>query len=420
MAIEWIVGHIDMQSFYASVEIASNSRWADRRQLEVDHTDPPLAVTGDPKRRSGIVLAASPTAKHAGVDTAMRLGEALKVCPRLITVRPRMQLYLDVSVRIHETVRMTFPLYEPFSVDECFFALPWPSELFPDPVAVARELRERIWDQFRIRCRIGLAPNKWCAKMANKRAKKTPGGVVWWPKDRVLDELHPLPVTEMWGLRRRAEVLQERFGCQTIGDVARVPVGRLRAVCGVWGEVIHRWANGIDYSDFNPDTMRVPHQGFSNRMTLPRDYYERRDVMVVLLELLDEVCERARRAGQAGRRVGIGMTYEGLTGGFYRAKTIPQPSNRPEELYPTLVALLDRHWDGSGVRAVSVSLDMLMQDTTAIQLSLLEDVPRRKRYWQAVDAVHSRFGETAVMRASSLLPAGQIRERSQKIGGHWA
>ncbi|SFV09669.1 DNA polymerase-4/DNA polymerase V, partial [Alicyclobacillus macrosporangiidus] len=115
---EWIIGHIDMQSFYASVEIASDPRWADRRRLEDDNTDPLLAVTGDPKRRSGIVLAASPTAKRAGVDTAMRLGEALQVCPRLLTVRPRMQLYLDVSVRIHETVRMTFPRYEPFSVDE--------------------------------------------------------------------------------------------------------------------------------------------------------------------------------------------------------------------------------------------------------------------------------------------------------------
>ncbi|GGI98220.1 DNA polymerase IV 2 [Alicyclobacillus cellulosilyticus] len=416
---EWIVGHIDMQSFYASVEIAADPRWAERRQLEDDLTDPPLAVTGDPKRRSGIVLAASPTAKRAGVDTAMRLGEALQACPRLVTVRPRMQLYLDISVRVHDMVRMAFPLYEPFSVDECFFAFPWPSDLFPDPVAAARRLREQIWDQFRIRCRIGLAPNKWCAKMANKRAKKTPGGVVWWPRERVLAELHPLPVEEMWGLRRRAEVLKAQFGCRTIGDVARIPVGRLRDAFGVWGEVIHRWAHGMDPSGMHPGTMRVPHQGFSNRTTLPRDYVERADICVVVLELLDEVCERARQAGQAGRRIGLGLTYEGLTGGFYRAKTLPWPTNRPEELYPTLLALLDRHWDGRGVRAVSVSLDMLTWENS-LQLSLFADVPRRTRYWRTVDEIRARFGETAVMRASSLLPAGQIRERARKIGGHWA
>ncbi|RIV26470.1 DNA polymerase IV [Alicyclobacillaceae bacterium I2511] len=409
-----------MQSFYASVEVATRAEYLRRRFLEADDSDPALAVTGDPKRRSGIILAATPAAKACGVSTAMRLGEALHACPSLVYVPPRMQLYIDTSVRIHETVRQTFPKYEPFSVDECFFAFPSPSDLFPDPVQAAADLRTRIWNQFRIRSRVGLAPNKWAAKMANKAAKKVSGGVLWWrSQENVLDAIHPLPVTDMWGLKRRAATLQAELGCSTIGDVARLPLGRLRARFGVWGEVIHRWANGLDYSELNTDTMSLPHQGYSHRTTLPRDYTRRDEVTVVILELLDEVCTRARQAQQKGRRIGLGLTYASLTGGFYKAKTLPFASNHSEALYSTLLELLDRHWDLSGVRAVSVSLDQLGFED-GVQLNLLEDILRRQALWATVDEVRRNYGETSLMRLSSLLPAGQLRERAHKIGGHTA
>lgn len=141
---------------------------------------------------------------------------------------------------------------------------------------------------------------------------------------------------------------------------------------------------------------------------------------MVILELLDEVCYRLRRANQHGRRVGLGVTYERMEGGFWKAKTLSRHTNSPEELYPELLALLDRYWDTrSGVRAVSVAVDML-QFTDALQLSLFDDVPKRKDLYATVDKIHERFGETALMRAVSLTKAGQLRDRSSKIGGHYA
>ncbi|WP_206832705.1 DNA polymerase IV [Alicyclobacillus fructus] len=414
-----IYGLVDMQSFYASCEVASREEYAARRKEFDDSTDPPLVVSGDPARRSGIILAATPTAKRYGIENAMRLGEALRLYRRLIVVRPHMAFYLHVSVRIQMLMQQCFPFQEQFSVDEGFIAFPYPSALFPDPIAAARNLQARIWDQFRIRSRIGLAPNKWLAKMANKAAKKTPGGIVWWREEDIPSVLHPLPVEEMWGLKRRAEVLRRKFKCETIGDVARLPVGVLKAEFGVWSEVIHRWANGIDVSDINPDSYHAPHKGFSHRTTLPRDFYERSEIAVVILELLDEVCHRLRQAHQAGRRVGLGLTYEGLTGGFYRAKTLPRATNDPAELYPVLLALLGQHWDGSGVRAVSVGVDML-QFRETVQLSLFENVPARTRLYETIDEIRARFGETSIMRAVSLTRAGQLRERSLRIGGHYA
>ncbi len=417
---KFIYGLCDMQSFYASCEVASREEFAARRKEFDDSTDPPLVVAGDPARRSGIILAATPTAKRWGVANAMRLGEALHLNKHLIVVRPHMEFYLQVSVRIQEVMRQVFPLQEQFSVDEGFFAFPVNSPLFPDPIEAARKLQQKIWDQFRIRSRIGMGPNKWIAKMSNASAKKSVSGIVWWHEEDVPALLRDLPVEAMWGLKKRAETLKMEFKAQTIGDVAAIPVGRLRARFGVWGEIIHRWSHGEDYSEINPDSYSSPHKGFSHRTTLPRDFYERSDVAVVILELLDEVCYRLRRAHQSGRRVGLGVVYEGMSGGFWKAKTLTYPTNSPDELYLELLALLDRHWDGyTGIRAVSVGVDML-QFEKAMQLNLFEDVPRRKELYATVDRVHERFGETSLIRAVSLTKAGQLRDRSGKIGGHYA
>ena len=414
-----IYGLADMQSFYASCEVATRPEYAAKRHRFDDASDPPLVVAGDPKRRSGIVLAATPTAKAKGVTTAMRLGEALRLAPGLVVVPPRMRLYLEISIQIQAVMRDMFPLQEQFSVDEGFFALPVRSLLIPDPVAQARAFQARVWEQFRIRCRIGMAPNKWLAKMANKAAKKTPGGVLWWRTEDVPGVLHPLPVTEMWGLKRRADRLRDQLQCETIGDVARLPISLLQRQFGVWGDIIWHWAHGIDTSPIDPDSYDSVHKSYSHRTTLPRDYNAQDDIAVVILELLDEVCCRVRKAGLRGRRIGLGLTYAGFEGGFYRARTLGGYEDEARALYPILLGLLDRHWDGSGVRAVGVALDQLTP-AAALQLSLFEDVPRVHRLSQTVDALRERWGETAVMRAVSLTPAGQLRDRSRKIGGHWS
>jgi nucleotidyltransferase/DNA polymerase involved in DNA repair len=407
-----------MQSFYASCEAASRPEYALARTEHEDASDPSLVVAGDPESRSGIILAATPPAKKSGITTAMALGEALQACPDVIVVRPRMKLYMDTSVRIQETIQRIFPVQEQFSVDEAFFAFPYPTILFQDPMAASEELKRIIWDLFRIRCRIGLGENKWMAKMANKQAKKSPNGIVWLREEDIETKLHPLPVFDMWGLKRRAEVLYNELGARTIGDVARLTESQLQRKFGVWGTVIHRWSRGQDISPMNPDAYDAPHKGFSHRTTLPRDFYRRDEVAVVMLELLDEVCRRVRAAGQEGRRIGLGLTYRSFEGGFYRARALDYYSNQTDELYPDLLRLLDQWWSGEGVRAIAVSLDLL-RESGPLQLSLFEDVARRQDLSKALDEIRGRFGETSIMRAVSLKESGQLQTRSRKIGGHF-
>ena len=416
--MNWIYGLADMQSFYASCEVASRPEFALKRREDDDNSDPALVVAGDPKRRTGIILAATPPAKHLGVSTAMTLGEALQLAPDLIVVRPRMEFYLQVSVRIQLLMKQLFPLQEQFSVDEGFFAFPWPSDLFPDPIQAAKELKQAIWDQFHIRCRVGMSYNKWMAKMANKAAKTMPERVVWWTENDVTEKLQTLSIFEMWGLKKRARVLHDEFQVETIGDIAKLPLSLVRHRFGVWGEVIHRWSTGHDASAINPDAYHQPHKGLSHRMTLPRDYEEREEIKVVILELLDEVTFRVRAADQKGRRVGLGMTYGSFSGGFYRAKTLDYYTQDTYALYPEVLALLDKYWNGSSVRAIVVSLDML-QPATSLQLSFFDHAPKREQLIHTVDHLRLRFGEASVMRAVSLGRAGQLRDRSRKIGGHY-
>ncbi len=417
--IQLVYGLVDMQSFYASCEVATRSEFSRGRLQHDDTIDPSLVVAGDPEHRRGIILAATPVAKAKGITTAMTLGEALRLDRGLIVVKPRMELYLDISVRIQQTIQQHFPLHEQFSVDEAFFAFSYPTGLFRDPIIVSQALKDAIWDQYRIRCRIGLGPNKWVAKMANKAAKKAANGVIWWREEQVQQELDGIPISGMWGVKRRGEILTRVFGCKTIGDVANISGARLKQYFGnAWGEILYRWSHGIDLSPIDPYSYEAPNKGYSHKTTLARDFEERSEVAVVLLELLDEVCERVRHSGQKGRRISVGITYAGFDGGFHKAKTLGEYTDDAKLLYPVCLSLFDCFWNGEPVRAIAVGLNDLIARTEMIQLSLFEDTIKQNRLNQVIDHLHARFGEMSLYRASSLLPAGQRETRSGKIGGH--
>ena len=242
-----IYGLADTQSFYASCEVALRPEYAAKRTQWDDFSDPALVVAGDPERRSGIILAATPAAKAKGITNAMRLGEALRLSPSLVVVRPRMRGHLDVSVRIQHLMREMFPLQEQFSVDEGFFAFPYPADLFSDPLALAREFQNRVWEQFRIRCRVELAPNKWLAKMANGRAKKVKGGVFWWREEDVPTVSTISPCSKCGDSRSERRSCMTNFAARrsatcspfpSVGSASASACGAMSSMTGVAASII--------------------------------------------------------------------------------------------------------------------------------------------------------------------------------------
>ncbi|ABZ85073.1 DNA polymerase iv [Heliomicrobium modesticaldum Ice1] len=408
MKVEPTVLLADMNSFYASVEMAHNPTLRGQ----------PVLVCGDPERRHGIILAASREAKRRGVKTAMTVGEARAICPDAVCVRPRMSLYLEVSWQIQQIARTLSPLVEPYSVDELFIDVRGAEHIWGDAVEAAGIFRQRVWEAVKVPCSVGVGPNKFLSKMAcDVEAKKSPSGVALWRVDDVEAKLHPLPIGKMFMVGSRMERHFRNMGLLTIGDLAHYPVDYLMRRFGLRGAVYHNLAWGRDGSPVRPDSLEQT-KSVGHSVTLPRDYHHSDDIELVLLELTDEVCRRARKLGKAGRTVSVGLRAYDLTRGFYRQTTLPSPSNLSGPVFEKAQLLFRRHWDGRPVRTVTVDLSGLEEDGT-LQQELFRDMDRQDRVSRTMDRIRDAMGTTAIVRASSLLPAGQARDRAVKIGGHY-
>ncbi|MBA4543627.1 DNA polymerase IV [Thermoactinomyces daqus] len=408
--MESVVFLVDIQSFYASIEKAL------RPELE----GKPVVVAGDPERREGVILAACPLAKSYGIQNAITLSEATRLCPHLTVVRPRMGLYLKASLSITEILERFSDLVEPYSIDEQFVSISGSEKLFGDPLTIARKIQAAIRTELGVYARVGIGPNKVLSKMAcDQFAKKRETGIFSLTHDNLQRDLWPLPVEKLFGVGKRMGRHLRSIGIRTIGELARFPLERLKRKWGVNGHVLWMTANGFDLSPVTPQTFHSQ-KAIGHHMTLPRDYRTAEEIQVVLLELCEEVCRRARRHHLLGQTVSVGCRgadFDFPTG-FYRQMKMPEATNQTMDLFHHAWNLFLRFWDGQPIRSLGVSLGGFASDD-AIQLHLFDDREKKWKLGYVMDEIRQRFGPTSIVRAISLTPSGQAYERAQKIGGHY-
>ncbi|WP_412850173.1 DNA polymerase IV [Brevibacillus invocatus] len=405
-----IVFLIDMQSFYASIEKAANPQLRDQ----------PIVVAGDPERRSGVVLAACPIAKTYGVVTAEALWQAQQKCRHLVVVRPRMETYIRISMQITQIFESFTDKVEPYSIDEQFLDVTGSVHLFGDVYQMAAQIRQRVWLETGINCRVGIGENKVLAKMAcDNFAKKQEAGVFWLKKEELAETLWKLPIEKLFGVGSRMKRHFHRMGVYQIGQLAGLSPAVLTRRWGVNGEVLWRTAHGMDDSPVSLNTYDTQ-KGIGHHMTLPRDYHTAAQIKVVLLELCEEVCRRARSKELMGSVVSVGCRGADLdaANGFGRQLKLEEQTNDATTLFEAVCCLFDRHWQGTPVRSVGVNLEQLVPDNV-LQLNLFTDNQRRRSLAHAMDDIRSKYGQDAILRAASLLGAGQAKERARKIGGHY-
>ncbi|MFC8686297.1 DNA polymerase IV [Brevibacillus porteri] len=405
-----IIFLIDMQSFYVSVEKAANPQIRNK----------PVVVAGDPERRSGIILAACPIAKSYGVVTAEALWQAQQKCRQLVVVRPRMEMYIQRSMQITKIFEAFTDLVEPFSIDEQFLDVTGSVHLFGDPLKMAQQIRRRVWFETGINCRVGIGENKVLAKMAcDNFAKKNEEGVFWLKKEDISNTLWKLPIEKLFGVGSRMKRHFHRMGVYQIGQLADMRPAILTRHWGVNGEVLWRTAHGIDDSPVALGSYETQ-KGIGHHMTLPRDYHTAAEIKVILLELCEEVCRRARKKELIGSVLSVGCRGADLaTGtGFGRQMKLTEQTNDAMTLYQAACHLFDRHWERTPVRSIGVNLGQLVPDNV-LQLNLFTDNVKRQSLSHAMDDIRDRFGNDAILRASSLLESGQAIERARKIGGHY-
>lgn len=411
--MEQTVFLIDMESFYVSIE----------KSFYPESRGKPTVVSGDPKRRSGVILAACPIAKKYGVKTAERLWEAQQKCPDLFIIKPKMETYVKVSVHITEILYRFTDLVEPFSIDEQFVDVTGCLHAYESVDALAQLMQETILAETGVFARIGIGDNKLLAKMACDRfAKKRKNGRFTLRKEDVTKHMWPLPIRSLFGVSSRMEKHFHNMAIRTIGQLAQTPLERIKKKWGIPGHVLWLSANGHDDSPLVADfsTNREAKE-IGHAMTLPRDYDRLSEIKVILLELCEEVASRARQSQQLGETVKVfakGANFE-QPFSFLRQRPLPSPSHYSLDLYNVAVPLFEHFWSGQPVRQIGVTLSKLSSSHTR-QLSLFEaDTDIKERIGQTMDAINQRFGKAAIFRAVSLTPAGQAKERAKKIGGHY-
>jgi len=389
--------HVDMDAFFASVEIRERPELAGR----------PVVVAGgsNPAGDRGVVLSASYQARAFGVRSAMPVAQARRLCPQAEFVAPCFSHYAEVSRGVMALFREITPLVEPLSRDEAFLDVGGSvRRLGMSPAGIGEWIRGQVYDAHRVTCSVGVAPSKFLAKLASGLAK--PDGLLVVPADGVLEFLHPLPLSVLWGVGRRTAQALSRLGCVTVADVARTPLPALRGAVGVASaQHLHELANGRDQRRVVPDR---PEKSVGAEETFAHDVADRPMLLRELLRLVERATAALRSRGLCGRTVALKIRYPDFTT-VTRSRTLADPTDSAPEVFAVVSELLDGNLPrGMAVRLLGVRVEQLVRGSATTQLAL--DGGAGKANWpdaeRAADAARSRFGSAAVQLATLLeIPA---------------
>ncbi len=381
--------HVDLDAFFCSVE----------ELLRPELKDRPFVVGGSPRGR-GVVASASYAARAYGIHSAMPTSRALRLCPQLTVLPGRHAEYHEYSKKIMAFLRDSAPLVEQLSVDEAFL------DVSDDPLggeALAMKLQAEIDARFKLPTSWGVASNKLVAKIATEVGKPKGLIVVRWGDERSF--LAPLPVEMLWGVGPKTAERLKSENVHTIGELADIQPGRLRAILGDYGTELASRARG---EDDRPVEETYEQQSVSAERTFSKDIADGEELKRVLLELSERVGARLRKAELAGRTVRLKLRWADFST-ITRQRQLPQATDQDGEIYQAACRLFDRAWTlRRRVRLLGVGVADLGPPLR--QLSLFDHTwEQDSRLLQAIDAIRSRYGSKALRRARQL-GSGDRRE----------
>ncbi|WP_162921664.1 excinuclease ABC subunit A [Listeria costaricensis] len=407
---------VDIKSFFASVECALRG---------LDPLTTKLVVVSDLNRPGGVILAASPAVKEAyGISTANRLFDV----PRdgsVKIVEPHMSLYLSMNKRINELFEQyTEARYiQPYSIDESFLDITGSIALMGDAIEIAQTIKGTILKRYQLHCSIGIGDNPLLAKLAmDNAAKRSPTGIAYWDYEHVPQTVWQIQrLTDFWGIGRRTALRLEKHGYYSIKSLAHADIDILKKEFGILGEQLYYHANGIDYTRIG-ETAPPLEKSYSKNQILFRDYHEKEEVRVIILEMVEDVAGRLREQRAIGDiiHLSLGNSRHVVSTGFSRRMKISEPTNVTSKLIYAFSLLFDRYYQGEAIRSVNVSIGGIRPDTF-MQMNLFENghkLLNHQRLDQTVDEIRHRFGKSSIMRAVSYTEAATAIQRAQIVAGH--
>ena len=375
--------HVDMDAFYASVE------QRDRPELR----GLPVVVGGTAEQR-GVVAAASYEARRFGVHSAMSSHRARRLCPGAVFVPSRMAHYAAVSAQIRAVFDRYTPLVEPLSLDEAFLDVTASERLFGEAAAIAARIRADIRDELGLTASVGVAPNKFLAKLASDQDK--PDGLTVVAPGAEQAFLDPLPVERIWGVGRVAAERLHALGIRRVADLRETPVERLTAALGSSGRHLHALAQGID-----DRVVVVDHEAkqVSHETTFAEDIADRALLAARLLELVEQVAARLRRARLRAGSLTLKVRFHDFHTVTRNRRLQPATDATSALWQAARELLLERVEPRRPVRLLGAAAGDLLReaegqgDLFAGDLRAVDGV---------ADAVRQRFGAAALTRAGTL------------------
>lgn len=383
--------HVDMDAFYASVE-------------QLDHPEyksKPVIVGADPKggKGRGVVAACSYEARKFGVRSALPISWAWKLCPEGVYVRPRMKRYVEVSGEVMDVFRQFTDLVEPLSIDEAFLDITGSIALLGQPVQIARSIKTEIRQKTGLTASVGLAPNKFLAKIASDIRK--PDGFVVVEENHIETFLRDLPISRLWGVGPKTEVRLHEAGFRTIGDVASADRESLVRRLGSLGEHLFQLSHG------NDDRPVVPNwepKSVSSETTFEEDTDDRELLLATILELSDHVAQRLRKDGYRARKVTLKLRYSSFTT-HTRQQSLDKLIQTGGDIAAIARGLFAQFSIKPKIRLIGVAAgDLHREGADPQQLSLFGDSsPQKEKLSHTVDEIKQKFGDAALRRGSQML-----------------
>jgi len=371
-----------MDAFFAAVEQRDNP----------DLRGKPLLVGHDGPR--GVVAAASYEARVFGCRSAQPMAVARRLCPQAIIVPGRFATYRQASDHMFHLLDAVSPLVEPVSIDEAFVDLTGMQRLLGEPADVAHGLRRRIRDELRLTASVGIAPNKFLAKLASDLHK--PDGLTIIRQEDVERILPPLPVSRLWGVGNVTAEKLATLGVRTIGNLQHKPLDWLQRFFGNDAEHFHRLCRGIDDRPVVTDREA---KSIGHEQTFEQDLIDPAEVRRVLMEQVEQVGYRLRRQQRRARGVSLKIRF-GKFQTISRSATLPAATDLTADLWLAAERLFNA-WMFQPVRLIGMTAERLVNGEG--QLELFDDPVRRKqRTLDAVtDRINRRFGKRSIHRGGA-------------------
>ncbi len=390
--MERLIFHIDVNNAFLSwtaVDLLKKGYPIDIREI-------PSVIGGDESKRTGIVTAKSPVAKKMGIVTAESLYTARKKCPNLKVFPGDYELYHHNSNELYKFFCTFTDKIERYSVDECFLDMTGTELLYPDPIKLAYEIKDEIKKRFGYTVNVGIGNNKLCAKMASDFEK--PDRVHTLFSYEIEKKMWPLPIGDLFMIGKSSAKSLTSMGINTIGDLAKYDLGLLRKRFKSQADMMHEYANGIDFSDV------ITHYGRSKSIstteTLPKDVDNIVDLRKILLPQAEKVGRLARREKLYAKTIAVIFKTSTFNTYSHQMKLV-NPTNVTKEIYNYALEVLEKGWRGEAIRLIGIRLADLTSDNNK-QISLFDKKidESNEKIQEVLDSISDKYEDNIIIPAS--------------------